>query len=72
MQPPNVNQEPTAQERAIALAIHDADAKLRRWEGALERGLLSLDDAAHRIKDLRQEKAKLLKTQTNFFRFPPD
>jgi hypothetical protein len=62
MQPSKANQEPTSEQRAISLAIEDADAKLRRWEDALERGLLSLDDAAQRIKDLRQNKAKLLKT----------
>ena len=39
------------------------DAKLRRWEEALERGLLSLEDAAHRIKGLRHERAALLKTK---------
>ena len=49
-------QEPTAEEKAIGAAITDADAKLRRWEEALERGLLSLEDAAQRIKDIRREK----------------
>jgi hypothetical protein len=39
-------------------------AKLRRWEETLERGLLSLEDAAQRIKGLRQERATLLKTQS--------
>jgi site-specific DNA recombinase len=57
-------QNPTAEEKAIAAAIADADARLRRWEEALERGLLSLEDAAQRIRDLNQEKAALLKTQT--------
>jgi hypothetical protein len=37
--------------------------KLHRWEDALERGLLSIDDAAHRIKALRQERAALMKTK---------
>ena len=36
---------------------------MRRWEDALERGLLSLDDAAHRIKAVRQERTALLKTK---------
>jgi hypothetical protein len=53
--------EPSAEEKAILLAIADADAKLRRWEEALERGLLSLEDASHRIKELRHERATLLK-----------
>jgi signal transduction protein with GAF and PtsI domain len=56
-------QEPTAEEKAIGAAITDADAKLRRWEEALERGLLSLEDAAKRIKDIRGEKAIFLETQ---------
>ena len=36
---------------------------MRRWEDALERGLLSLDDAAHRIKALQQERTAWLKTK---------
>ena len=55
--------EPSAEEKAISLAIADANAKLRRWEEALERGLLSLEDASHRIKELRHERAALLKTK---------
>jgi hypothetical protein len=39
----------------------DADDKLRRWEEALERGLLSVEDAARRIKQLRGERASLLR-----------
>lgn len=58
-------QESSAQENAIRAAIAYVDAKLQRWEEALERGPLSLEDAAQRIKGLRQEKATLLKTQTN-------
>ena len=54
-------QEPTAEEKAIVAAITNADAKLRRWEEALE---LSLEDAARRIKDIRREKAIFLETQT--------
>jgi hypothetical protein len=56
--------EPTTEESAIRAAIAEADAKLRRWEEALERGLLSLEDAAERIKAVRQERADLLKTQS--------
>ena len=48
-------QKPSAEERAITLAITDADTKLRRWEDALERGLLSIEDAAHRIKRSSRE-----------------
>jgi hypothetical protein len=61
-------QEPTAEEKAIVAAITDADAKLRRWEEALERGLLSLEDAGQRIKDIRREKAIFLETQTRLER----
>ena len=55
--------EPTSEEKALSAALEDTDAKLRRWEDALERGLLSLDDAAHRIKALREERTALLKTK---------
>lgn len=56
-------QEPSSEEKALLVAVEATDAKLRRWEHALERGLLSLDDAAHRIKALRQERTTLLKTK---------
>jgi site-specific DNA recombinase len=58
-------QQPSAEEKAVSLALEDTDAKLRRWEEALERGLLSLEDAAHRIKELRHERAALLKTKNS-------
>ncbi len=54
-------QEPSPEERAINLAIQDAESRLRRWEEALERGLLSLEDTAHRIRELRVEREQLLK-----------
>ena len=62
------DQKPSAEEMAITLAIADADAKLRRWEDALERGLLSIEDAAHRIKTIRHERAALLKTKADLAR----
>ncbi len=62
------DQKPSAEEKAITSAISDADSKLRRWEDALERGLLSIEDAAHRIKALRQERAALLKTKADLER----
>ena len=62
------DQKPSAEEKAITSAISDADAKLRRWEDALERGLLSIEDAAHRIKALRHERAALLKTKADLVR----
>ena len=52
--------EPSADELAVELAIRDVEAKVRRWEEALERGLLSLEDCAGRIKELRQERESLL------------
>ena len=54
-------QEPSPEERAINLAIQDAESRLRRWGDALERGLLSLEDTAHRIRELRIEREQLLK-----------
>ena len=38
-------QKSSAEETAVSLAITDADTKLRRWEEALERGLLSIENA---------------------------
>ena len=61
-------QKPSAEERAITLAITDVETKLRRWEDALERGLLSIEDAAHRIKTLRHERAALSETKDNLAR----
>ena len=46
---------------AEEMALRDLDAKLRRWEEALEGGLLSLEDCAARIKALRQQREALLK-----------
>jgi hypothetical protein len=45
----------------LELTVKDVEARIRRWEDTLERGLLSLDEAAHRIKELRAERAALLK-----------
>lgn len=56
--------KPTAEQNAIGAAIAHAAAKLRRWAEALERGPLSLEDAAQRIRNLHQEKDSLLKTQS--------
>jgi hypothetical protein len=53
--------EPSADETAVKLAIRDVEVKVRRWEEALERGLLSLEDCAGRIKELRQERESLLR-----------
>jgi len=53
--------EPSADELAVELAIRDVESKVRRWEETLERGLLSLEDCAGRIKELRQERESLLR-----------
>ena len=50
--------EPSADETAVEFAIHDTEAKVRRWEEALEKGLLLLEDCAGRIKELRHEREK--------------
>src|SRR6185369_9031319 len=52
--------EPSVEEKAVDLAISDVESKIRRWGDTLERGLLSLEESAHRIKQLRQERADLL------------
>ena len=52
--------EPSADQTAVELAIQDVETKVRRWEETLERGLLSLEDCAERIKELRQEREALL------------
>jgi len=51
---------PSAEEQALKLTLTDVEARIR-WEDTLERGLLSLEDAAHRIKELRAEREALLK-----------
>jgi len=51
---------PSAEEQALKLTITDVETRIRRWEDTLERGLLSLEDAAHRIKELRTEREALL------------
>ena len=43
------------------MALPDVESKLRRWEETLEGGLLSLQDCAARIKELRQQREALLK-----------
>jgi site-specific DNA recombinase len=55
------NAEPSAEEKAIDLSLIEVDSRIRRWEETLERGLLSLEDSARRIKELRQEREALLR-----------
>ena len=56
-----VKAEPSAEEKAVDLSLTEVDSRIRRWEETLERGLLSLEDSAHRIKELRQEREALLR-----------
>jgi len=35
--------------------LTDVETRIRRWENTLERQLLSLEDAAHRIKERREK-----------------
>ena len=53
--------EPSADETAVEMTLRDVDAKLKRWEETLENGLLSLEDCAARIKELRHQREALLK-----------
>jgi hypothetical protein len=53
--------EPSADETALEMALRGVDAKLKRWEETLENGLLSLEDCAARIRELRQQREALLK-----------
>ena len=55
--------EPCAEEKVLEKAIADADGKIRRWEDTLERGLLPIEDADRRIKELHPERSALLTTQ---------
>jgi hypothetical protein len=52
--------EQTPEEKAVELAIQGVEAKIRRWEETLENGLLSLEECAGRIKELRREREDLL------------
>ena len=52
---------PNPEAEALELTISDVETRIRRWEDTLERGLLPLEDAAHRIKELRAERGSLLK-----------
>ena len=46
---------------AVRLALNDLQARLQRWENALESGELSIEHAAQRIKELHQQRQELLK-----------
>jgi len=42
-------------EQALKRTLTDVETRIRRWEDTLERQLLSLEDAAHRIKERREK-----------------
>ena len=56
----NSKPEETAEETAVELAIQAVEAKVRRWEETLEKGLLGLEECADRIKELRRQREDLL------------
>jgi site-specific DNA recombinase len=53
--------EPSADELAVESALKDIEGKIRRWEETLERGLLSLEDCAGRLKELGQQRESLVR-----------
>ncbi|HEY6366579.1 MAG TPA: hypothetical protein VI585_17495, partial [Candidatus Binatia bacterium] len=46
--------KPSAEQEAVRLALNDLQARLQRWENALESGELSIELAAQRIKELHE------------------
>jgi len=63
-----VNATANPEEIANRLAIEDAEIRLRRWEDTIERGLLSPEDAAKRIKAIRAELDALRNQQSSLDR----
>jgi len=55
-----LNPEQSAEEKALELTIEAVEAKIQRWEETLENGLLSLEECASRIKELRRQREDLL------------
>ena len=52
--------KPSPEEDAVRLALNDLQARLQRWESALESGELSIEHAAERIKELHEQRHELL------------
>ena len=52
--------KPSPEEDAVRLALNDLQARLQRWENALESGELSIEHAAERIKELHEQRHELL------------
>ena len=65
------NVEPSADETAVEMALQEIDSKLRRWEETLEKGLLSLEECAARIKELGQQREALLKRRVELQKKSP-
>ena len=53
--------EPSAEQDTVRLALNDVQTRLQRWENALESGELSIEHAAQRIKELHEQRQELLK-----------
>jgi site-specific DNA recombinase len=60
----NATQPRTPEAEAVIGALVDVDARLRRWEDALERGELTTEHAAQRIRELHVQRGQLLKRKT--------
>jgi site-specific DNA recombinase len=62
MESANKSQDKLSPEQdAVRMALNDLQSRLERWENALESGELSMEHAAHRIKELHQQRQELLK-----------
>ncbi len=53
--------KPSPEQDAVRLALSELQTRLQRWEIALESGALSIEQAAHRIKELHEQRQELLK-----------
>jgi site-specific DNA recombinase len=64
----NSSQQSTPEQNAVELAIRDVESRLRRWEDALEKGELSIEHAAHRIKELHIRARRAAEEKEQFAR----
>ena len=63
--------KPSPEQDAVRLALNDLQARLQRWENALESGELSIEHAAQRIKELHEQRQELLKKKQVLDRYRP-
>ena len=63
--------KPSPDEAATQLALNEVQARLQRWENALESGDLSIEHAAQRIKQLHEQRQELLKKKQSLERGRP-